>query len=214
MAIIFVTPEAADSPWLLFEAGVLFEKLGPGFVCPYLVDLVPSDLNGPLGHLQITEASKEDTGRLIRTINRALGERARPEKQLDDSFDMAWPYLESQLREIQQAGKPATPAPIAATAAISVSSSSAVTRLDSVIAAAEIDPALKVILIELKYTDWREHRWRKVSTLAAKARVKPEAAAALLQSVPEIVQLGESRDEERRLLARIWGISFPDGRGG
>ena len=48
LAIICLTAEASHSPWLLFEAGVLFNGIGQGAVCPYLVDLPTEDLTGPL----------------------------------------------------------------------------------------------------------------------------------------------------------------------
>ncbi len=82
IAIICLTPEAAHSPWLLFEAGVLFRGFGQGAVCPYLRGIGPEDVTGPLSLLQVTSATKDDTQQLVRTINKSLGDQARPEKQL------------------------------------------------------------------------------------------------------------------------------------
>jgi len=46
--VICVTPENLDARWLNFEAGALSKIVSRNRVCPYLVDMSPTDLVGPL----------------------------------------------------------------------------------------------------------------------------------------------------------------------
>jgi hypothetical protein len=100
LGIICLTPENHDAPWILFEAGALSKTLMNTFVCPYLFDIQPADIKGPLAQFQLTRAQKEDTRKLVHTINRSLDVLALPEKQLDTIFDVWWPYLEKHLASI------------------------------------------------------------------------------------------------------------------
>jgi len=100
VGIICVTPDNINAPWLNFEAGALSKTLADSFVSPYLFGLEPTDLTGPLVQFQVTRANKEDTKRLVRTINKALEKDALPEKNLDGTFDVWWPKLLLQLEKI------------------------------------------------------------------------------------------------------------------
>ena len=102
--IICLTSENLQSPWLLFEAGALSKTLDDAYVCPYLLDLDTADLKGPLAQFQATKAKKEDTRKLILTINRALGTKARPEDKVNRAFDLWWPDLEVKLEQIKNSG--------------------------------------------------------------------------------------------------------------
>ena len=52
--IICVTPENQAKPWLNFEAGALSKTLGSeAYVRPYLYDMEPGDLVGPLPQFQL-----------------------------------------------------------------------------------------------------------------------------------------------------------------
>src|SRR4051812_22693174 len=57
--IICVTREALDSPWLLFEAGAISKSIERGRVCPYLIDLNPNELQGPLSQFQCKGAKRD-----------------------------------------------------------------------------------------------------------------------------------------------------------
>ena len=102
--IICLTPENLDAPWILFEAGALSKTIESSFVCPYLFDVDPSDMKGPLVQFQTTRGNKEDTLALIHTINCALPE-SLPEKQIDKSFEVWWPDLEEKLQGINKVKK-------------------------------------------------------------------------------------------------------------
>jgi hypothetical protein len=96
--IICLTPDNREAPWVLFEAGALAKTLEKTYVCPYLFRLEPADLKGPLVQFQSTRAEKDDTRKLIHTINSALDDGALQESPLDEAFEMWWPRLEESLR--------------------------------------------------------------------------------------------------------------------
>lgn len=102
-------PENLESPWIHFEAGALSKTLQHTYVCPYLFELEPIDISGPLVQFQATKAAKEDTRKLVHTINKTLGDEALSAAKLNESFDVWWPGLEQQLREIPRTLK--TPKP-------------------------------------------------------------------------------------------------------
>src|SRR4051794_9109874 len=46
--ILCVTPQSMQAPWLLFEAGALAKTIQDTYVCPYLIGVEVSELQGPL----------------------------------------------------------------------------------------------------------------------------------------------------------------------
>ena len=95
--MLCITADNLDAPWLLFEAGALAKKLNRPNVCPYLIDLKPSDLQGPLSQFQACESTKADTLKLLHSMNEALSQRALPIAQIDRAFDKWWPDFEIAL---------------------------------------------------------------------------------------------------------------------
>jgi hypothetical protein len=96
--IICLTRENQIAPWILFEAGALAKTVEGTFVCPYLIDLKPSEiLEGPLTQFQSKEATKEGTLELVKTINQALKDKL-PDDRIDRLFNHSWPNLESVIR--------------------------------------------------------------------------------------------------------------------
>lgn len=57
LGIICLTRENITAPWILFEAGALSKTLRESLVCPYLLDLVPTDVKGPLAQFQAVVAN-------------------------------------------------------------------------------------------------------------------------------------------------------------
>lgn len=100
LGIICVTPENAEAPWLIFEAGALSRILEKSAVCPFLMDLQPTDLRGPLAQFQATRAEKGDVLKLMHALNRKA---VSPIDQaiLEEAFDAAWQKLERSLAEIR-----------------------------------------------------------------------------------------------------------------
>ena len=100
--IICLTPDNLDSKWIHFEAGALSKTLQNTFVCPYLFGVEPTDIKGPLVQFQTTNATKDDTGRLVHTINRSLGEYELAQNRVETAFQQWWPLLEEKLKAINR----------------------------------------------------------------------------------------------------------------
>jgi len=100
VGIICLTPENLNAPWILFEAGALSKTLEETYVCPYLLDVRPADLKGPLAQFQAATAEEEDTRKVVQTINRALGDEALAEERVNKAFERWWPELEGELTDI------------------------------------------------------------------------------------------------------------------
>lgn len=98
-AIVCVTTENRDAPWLNFEAGALAKATGSR-VRPLLIDLSPSDLNNPLSEFQLTSATdKEDVRRLLESINENCN-RSLSSDILEATFEREWPALEAKVNEV------------------------------------------------------------------------------------------------------------------
>lgn len=106
IGIICVTPNNMHSPWILFEAGALSNKLEKSRVCPLLFELSNPDLTGPLATFQTTIFNKVEFKKLIQTINKQLGENKVADSILDETFEMFFPKLESKVNEIIKKNQP------------------------------------------------------------------------------------------------------------
>lgn len=99
VGIFCLTKENLTAPWILFEAGAVSKKVEESFVCTYLIGLTHGDVTEPLSQFQATIANKkEDTRKLLMTINQALKENALKEDQLNKAFEKWWPDLEEKLK--------------------------------------------------------------------------------------------------------------------
>ena len=107
--IICVTPSNLHSDWILFEAGALSKTLENTFVCPLLIGLEPTDIKGPLAQFQATRIRKEEVLRLLKTLNKALGEKALTEAHIDGAFDVWWPKLETEFQDLPAEDPAASP---------------------------------------------------------------------------------------------------------
>lgn len=99
--ILCVTQDNINSSWLNFEAGALSKSIDQSKVCPFLVDLRPSDIqNSPILQFQMTSATKEDILKLFESINSNLGDAKLTEERLSTSFNAFWPQIENALNSI------------------------------------------------------------------------------------------------------------------
>lgn len=101
--IICVTRANADSRWMNFEAGALFKSVNSvqRHVSPFLIDLRPTDLVGPLAQFQVTEPSLDGVAKLVRSLN-ALGDPSLRDALLNAEIERWWPDLEEKLRTAQE----------------------------------------------------------------------------------------------------------------
>ena len=79
-------------------------------VCPYLFRMKTSEVTGPLTEFQASLANREDTHKLIITLNKAMKEKALPEGKLTQAFDRWWPDLEKSLGSIPASAPTKKPA--------------------------------------------------------------------------------------------------------
>ena len=97
--ILCVTQDNLTSAWLNFEAGALSKSIEQSKVCPFLVDLKPSDIqDSPILQFQMASSSKEDVFRLFKSINSNLGDSKLAEEVLSTTFDTFWPKIEEALK--------------------------------------------------------------------------------------------------------------------
>jgi hypothetical protein len=115
--VICVTRENLDSKWIHFEAGVLSKQVTQARVSPFLFDLKPSDIEGPLTLFQATLNTKDDIFRLLSVMNkmntREDGLPHLTEGELQEAFDTRWPALVDAFAKIREAegSKPAPEKP-------------------------------------------------------------------------------------------------------
>lgn len=101
VSITFITPENVRSPWVYYEVGFIAAKLESGFVCPYIMG-VDSKLvkDTPLGQFQWTLAEKDDTWKLIKSINGYMEERRHDETLIEAKFNAQWTKLKRQIDKV------------------------------------------------------------------------------------------------------------------
>ncbi|MBI4964376.1 MAG: toll/interleukin-1 receptor domain-containing protein [Desulfomonile tiedjei] len=112
--VICLTKENLRSPWIFFEAGALSKSVSRSHVSPLLIDLSPSDLQGPLVQFQAVMPTEKDMFKLLNTINADLQSGRLDEPHLQKSFARWWPDFDSQIqdakkRAVQRGRRQATP---------------------------------------------------------------------------------------------------------
>jgi hypothetical protein len=111
--IICLTQSNKERPWICFEAGALSKTIESSKVVPFLIDLKPTELTGPLSQFQGIEASNaEDVFKMIKALSEAGDGSAMTEEMLRKIFNKFWPDLDAAISSIRdsEAGKSAEPA--------------------------------------------------------------------------------------------------------
>ena len=98
--IICLTSDNIESSWIHFEAGALSKSLDQSLVCPYLFEIEHSMIKGPLVQFQAAKSTKEDTNKLLHSINRAMADKALLPEKLDITFERWWPDLDEKFKQI------------------------------------------------------------------------------------------------------------------
>jgi hypothetical protein len=99
--VVCLTSDNLNSTWLHFEAGEVAKVVDQSFVCPYLKGIKKNELVGPLSLFQSAVADREDTLRLVRTLNESTGGSELPAERLNKVFEVWWPHLEAELEKIE-----------------------------------------------------------------------------------------------------------------
>ena len=94
--ILCVTRGNYAAPWMIYEAGYLSHKAEK--VAPFLLDIHPSELEGPLARFQSTVFDKEDLQKLVLSMN-LLESTPLREKYLLDNFAGVYSAWEERLKE-------------------------------------------------------------------------------------------------------------------
>jgi hypothetical protein len=103
VGIVCLTSENLNEPWLLFEAGALSKTITDDKtrLCTYLLgDLNSHEIKQPLGMFQHTTAKKDETRKLVHTINKAVSDPPVMLEHLDKAFDALWPELNDTIKAI------------------------------------------------------------------------------------------------------------------
>ena len=96
--ILCVTRDNYSAPWMIYEAGFLSHKAGADKVAPFLLDISPSELRGPITQFQSTVFEKEDLKKLVFAINRLETVPVR-ESDLVSNFEVVYSTLEKRLKD-------------------------------------------------------------------------------------------------------------------
>jgi len=104
--IVCLTSDNMHGPWISFEVGALFQAALDSRVYVYALDVLPSEVSGPLVALQALVANREGTLRLVKELNQSDDGEYLPDASLQRGFDLWWPKLEAMLAAIPPAPVP------------------------------------------------------------------------------------------------------------
>lgn len=96
--IVCLTPENVLAPWIHFEAGALSKTLDSR-VSTLMINVLTSEIKGPLSRFQATKLEKGDFYQLLVSINEA-SDNPISEKILQKSFDAIWDRLYENINKI------------------------------------------------------------------------------------------------------------------
>ena len=95
--IICLTSKNITAPWLNFEAGAIAKSF-ESRLSVLMIDINPSDIQGPLSRYQATKLEKDDFYKLITSINNNL-EKPLNLEILERSFESQWPSLMDEANQ-------------------------------------------------------------------------------------------------------------------
>lgn len=103
VGIFCVTKQNVDSTWMNFEAGALSRTPKTSIIIPFLFDMRPSELKGPLAGFQVathecgSAKNKEEFRKLLVAINNSQTPPPTSKPVLDATFERMWPDLLLEL---------------------------------------------------------------------------------------------------------------------
>ncbi|MFD8979372.1 toll/interleukin-1 receptor domain-containing protein [Streptomyces sp. NPDC059564] len=116
VGIMCLTRENQRKQWINYEAGALSRRTDDdkAYVHPFLIDMPPEEISGPLKQFQATDSSiRREVFSMIQSLHDECVNPYGPE-QLRRQFGYFWDRVEKDLRDIKQ-GIPAPETPVRAT---------------------------------------------------------------------------------------------------
>ena len=98
--IICLTKYNIAKPWVNFESGVLSRFIDRAWLTPFLFNVDPASLTGPLSQFQSTPNSEDGVLKLIQSINRRLGPQSIDDAVVQAAFGVWWKELAMELNAI------------------------------------------------------------------------------------------------------------------
>jgi len=96
--ILVITPDNFDKPWIHFEAGAISRAVDKAYVSPFLFNIDPLRVVGPLSQFQATINDPDDILRLLSSINSRLSDdQPLSFDVLSREFELLWPDLKKKL---------------------------------------------------------------------------------------------------------------------
>jgi hypothetical protein len=96
--IVCITADNQHSPWLMFEAGALAKGVTTSRVVPLCIDLLPTDVTGPLTSFQGRKLDKDGIRKLVQELSRVRDTPLELD-QIDNCFEALWPRLDQQISQ-------------------------------------------------------------------------------------------------------------------
>lgn len=96
--VICLTKENRNAPWINFEAGAIAKALDSRIMV-LMIDINPSDIQGPLSSFQATKLNKEEIFKLLSSINNCQ-ENPIEQIRLTTLFNVVWGEIDNTLKEI------------------------------------------------------------------------------------------------------------------
>lgn len=93
--IICLTAENITAPWINFEAGAIAKTLDSR-VTSLMINIKPSDIQGPLSRYQATKLDRNDVFQLVSGINDVTGNPLSP-SVLETSFNALWDNMYKEI---------------------------------------------------------------------------------------------------------------------
>lgn len=93
-AIICLTPDNINSPWMHFEVGAIAGEKAESLILTYLFGVNPADISGPLAAFQSSNCNQEDTRKLVLALGKICHKTA-------EKFEALWPDLEAKLANVR-----------------------------------------------------------------------------------------------------------------
>ncbi len=103
-AIIVLTPDNVESPWINYEAGAIHKGIKGNKIATVLVDLDYSDLPNTLSKFNGAQFGKNELFEVIKSINSELDSSRLDENILKRSFLAHWPRLERAYEKSKSSG--------------------------------------------------------------------------------------------------------------